>query len=123
MHLLYLDDAGSAPNKNETHFVLGGFSVFELQVYHLTKALDELAAELCPESPSSVEFHASEIFSGRVYPWKSMDKPERIAVIKKVLQIALKAHESTRLFACVVNKASFPGQDPVAIAFEDLCSR
>ena len=29
----------------------------------------------------------------------------------------------TRLFACAIHKKSFPGADPVALAFEDLCQR
>ena len=33
MHLLYLDDSGSAGNQNEEYFVLGGLSVFEAQAH------------------------------------------------------------------------------------------
>jgi hypothetical protein len=40
MHLLYLDDAGSAGNKDEEYFVLGGVSVFEAQAYFITRELD-----------------------------------------------------------------------------------
>ncbi len=123
MYILYLDDAGSPPNLNEKHFVLGGFCVFERQVYWLAKKLDDLAADIDPVSPSSIEFHASEIFSGRIPPWKDMDKPKRINVIKSVSRILAEAHESTKLFACVVHKPSFPNQDPVEIAFENLCNR
>ena len=34
-----------------------------------------------------------------------------------------KAYDTARAFACVVHKASFPNQDPMEVAFEDLCSR
>ena len=97
MYILYLDDAGSPANANEKHFVLGGFAVFERQVYWLRKKLDDLAAQLYPASPASLEFHASEIFSGRKPPWSGMTKVELIQTIKSVLQIACEAHESTRL--------------------------
>ena len=60
MHLLYLDDAGSASNPNEDYLVLGGIAVFESRLYWLTKALDDLADTLSP-NPHDVEFHASEI--------------------------------------------------------------
>jgi hypothetical protein len=124
MHLLYLDDSGSAPNRNEKHFVLAGLSIFERQIYFIANQLDQLAASIWPEAPDRVEFHASEIFSGRIMPWKEMtNKNDRIEVIKKVLRIAAQAHESVRLFACVVQKDAFPGQDPVEIAFENLCNR
>ena len=65
MYLLYLDDSGSAGNKNETYLVLGDLSLFERQVHWITNQLDNLAAKLCPSDPRSVEFHASEMFSGR----------------------------------------------------------
>lgn len=123
MYLLYLDDSGSVHNTQESYFVLGGICVFERQVYWLTKKLDELAAEIWPASPESVEFHASEIFSGRAHPWKALPKEERKKVLIKVLKIIADSHESTRAFACAVHKASFPGKDPIEIAFEQLCSR
>lgn len=35
MHLLYLDDAGSASNPGEAYLVLGGVSIFEAQVDYI----------------------------------------------------------------------------------------
>lgn len=122
MYILYLDDAGSPGNRSERHFVLGGFCVAEQQINWFSRKLDDLAAEYYPESPSSVEFHASEIFSGRIPPWDGMSKPERINAIKRVLQTFNAAYRETRLFACVIHKASYD-QDPVEIAFENLCNR
>jgi len=123
MYLLYLDDSGSALNPRESFLVLGGISVFERQVHWLAQELDKLAARVFPQDPKSVEFHASEIFSGRVAPWNTMDKEDRRAVIKEVLQILANANRSTHAFACAVHKASFPGADPMKIAFEDVCHR
>ena len=42
MHLVYLDDAGSASNPNEQYLVLGGVSVFEAQPHWVTRELDKL---------------------------------------------------------------------------------
>lgn len=71
MHLLYLDDSGSAANQDEEYLVLAGVSVYEAQVHWLTEQLDKLAESIAPEDPQGVEFHASEIFSRRSHPWKA----------------------------------------------------
>lgn len=118
MYLLYLDDSGSAKNQNESHLVLGGFSVFERQLHWLATKLDDLAREIYPQDPDAVEFHASHIFSGSIAPWKSMSKPERCEIIKKVLTVFAESHPSTVAFACSVHKESYPRQDPMECAFE-----
>jgi hypothetical protein len=123
MHLLYLDDAGSAPNKDEDYLVLGGISVFEAQADFFTRELTKLAQSIDPSDPESVEFHASEVFSRRITPWKRMSKDEARGVIRAVLQVLAKSYDSARAFACAIHKESFPLADPLEVAFEDLCSR
>ena len=123
MYLLYLDDAGSAPNPQEEYFVLGGVSVFELQVNYFTDELDRLAKSIDPKSPNDVEFHASEIFARRTDPWKTMSKPEAQSVIKSVLQILANRYQTANAFACAIHKDSYPGENIVELAFEDLTSR
>jgi len=123
MHLLYLDDSGSSLNPQEDYFVLGGVSVFEAQAHWFTQEMDKLALEIESKNPFDVEFHASEIFSRRSFPWKKYNRDEARGIIKAVLNIVAKSFDSARVFACVVHKPSFPGRDPVEIAFEDLCSR
>lgn len=123
MHILYLDDSGSAANPNEEYLVLGGLSIYEAQAHHFTQELDKLALTLNSANPYDVEFHASAIFGGRTEPWKSLSKQERIGVIKEVLKILANSYDSARVFACAVRKADYPGRDPMEMAFEDLCSR
>ena len=123
MHLLYLDDAGSPANPNEDYLVLGGISVYESQAQWITKELDDLAAEISPADPGSVEFHASEIFSRREVPWRGMSRDEAQGVIMAVLDVLGRSYDSAKAFACAIHKPSFPGQDPMELAFEDLCSR
>jgi hypothetical protein len=123
LYFLYLDDSGSVHNKNETYLVLGGISVFERQVHFISQQLDAIASRWYPSDPSVVEFHASAIFAGTKPPWNGLDKKARRDVIKEVLGVLASAHESTRAFACAVHKASYPGDDPMEVAFEDLCSR
>lgn len=123
MHLLYLDDSGSAKNAAEEYLVLGGFAVYEAQAHWFTRQLDSLAESIDPQNPRFVEFHASEIFSRRKAPWKGMDRDEARGVIKAVLQSVSESYDTTAAFACAIHKASFPGRDPMEMAFEDLCSR
>ncbi len=123
MYLLYLDDSGSAANKNEEHLVLGGICIHEHQINYFTTQLDNIAARLDPANPDSVEFHASAVFSGREHPWDKLGRQDRIETIKEVLQVFAKSFDSAKAFACAVHKDSFPHRDPMEIAFEDLCSR
>ena len=123
MFLLYLDDSGSARNVNEQYLVLGGICVFEPQIIYFTKELDALAQTINPSNPDSIEFHASAIYAGRCAPWSTMSRSERSGILKRVLTIVQQSYVSARAFACAVHKNSYPNQDPMEIAFEDLCSR
>ncbi len=132
MYLLYLDDSGSVENTNENYFVLGGICVPERSIKWLSFKLDELAKEYETDvmKAPQIEFHAAEIFGGRSEPWKNLtddngkkNKEHRIEIIKKVLKVLDEAYNNITAFACAVHKASYPGQDPREIAFEDLCSR
>lgn len=123
MHLLYLDDAGSAANKDESYLILGGVSVFEAQADWFAQELDKLAESISPANPRELELHASEIFSCRSSPWKGMTREKAKGVIKSVLRILPESYETARAFACAVHKDSYPEKDPMKLAFEDLCSR
>ncbi len=123
MHLLYLDDSGSVGNAEERYLVLGGVSVYEAQSHWITQELDTLAENINPGDPHSVEFHASETYARRSTPWKGMKQSEARGTIKAVLRVLVESYDTARAFACVVHKASFPNQDPIEIAFEDLCKR
>jgi hypothetical protein len=123
MYLLYLDDAGSVHNTAENHLVLGGISVFERQLAWLSNDLEAVAKRFNPQNPDDVEFHASAIWAGRDSPWKELTKGQRRELLKELLQLLVRSHQSTKVFACVIHKASFPATDPMELAFEELCSR
>jgi hypothetical protein len=127
MHLLYLDDSGSSKNRLEEYFVLGGVSVPENCIRWLTHSIDNIAQTISTEFAKDlrkIEFHAAEIFSGKTEPWSNIkDKNERRKVILSVLSVLDHAFPTVVTFACAVHKDSFPGQDPVQIAFEDVSSR
>lgn len=121
MYLLYLDDSGSAANKNEEHFILGGFIAHEKSLYWINRRLDELANNYSTEQ--HVEFHASEIVRGATSPWNKIEKKERWDTLKEVLRVAHDTRNEITALACAIKKSDFPGEDPVESAFEDLCSR
>lgn len=123
MYLLYLDDSGSPGNRNEEYFVLGGIAIPEASVRWLSYEIEKVAQKILPNDPRSVEFHAATIFSGKEYPWNTLAKPERIQTIKNVLNVLNNAYPSIATFASAVHKYSYPSQDPVLMAFEDITSR
>ncbi|MBI3795089.1 MAG: DUF3800 domain-containing protein [Nitrospinae bacterium] len=119
-----MDDSGSPKNLGEKYFVLAGVFVFERQAHFIATEMDKYAETLFPGGGRDVEFHASEIFSGRSAPWNSIkDKNSRIDVIASVLKILADFDARVEIFACAVHKDSFGDQDSVEMAFEDLCSR
>ena len=91
---------------------------------YFTRELDRIAERIYPADPHIVEFHANEIWNGRGLPWSTIkDRGERRAIIREVLQVFANSYDRAKAFACVVHKPSYPGQDPMEVAFEDLCSR
>lgn len=123
MYFLYLDDSGSPKNKDEDYFVLGGFIIHETKLYWLNKHLDELAEKISPSFKDTIEFHASEIYSAKSEPWKNMLKQERISIIKSVLDVVQRESKNISVVACAVKKNNFQNEDPVKLAFKELCSR
>ena len=126
MHLLYLDDAGSVANRNDTHFVLAGIALFERQAHWLQVALDRLAESLagrlgCP-SPSSLEFHGNPIRKGNGW-WRKMGPAERRQVIMDALLTARALRGEWELFGVVVNQHALGPGDPIEYAFGQICSR
>ena len=122
MHLLYLDDAGSAGNPNEKHFILAGIAVFERQVYWLQTELDTLVKGLGHGDPANLELHANRMLAGRGW-WRRMSANQRRDVIRRGLLTARGLVGDWWLFGVVVDKHARSPEDPVGYAFEQLCSR
>lgn len=122
MHLLYLDDSGSVPDASQSHFVLGGVSVFERQSYWISQELEKIASRFNQAEPASVELHGSPMLNGSK-GWRRFSLPERIAAIKESLSIFANSHKSNRAFAVAVDKASTSPKDPIEFCFEQVCSR
>lgn len=102
--------------------MLGGVSVPERSTRWLSFHLEQIAQEINPTDSKQVEFHASDIFSGRDI-WSNFNKQDRINMIKRVLLTLSQAYQDIVTFACAVHKQSFVDEDPVQKAFEDISSR
>lgn len=121
MYILYLDDSGSVRNASDKHIVLAGLAVFERQTYWIGKKLDELAAKMWPDSPTSLEFHGTDIRSGKRH-WRGLERAPRIEAMKEALQyVARERH--IKLFGAAVHKAACSPDDPMEYAFEQVINR
>lgn len=123
MHLLYLDESGTASDPTQKHFVLAGIAVSERATHWIERELDHVAKRFSPQDPSSIELHGSPMRSGRGM-WRQFKYQERIEAIKEALAKGIVSQSNrVRLFGAVVKKSSLHGVDPVETAFEQLSSR
>lgn len=122
MHLLYIDESGARSSSG--YFVAAGLVVHEQDAYRLGEKLAKLFRELGPGWEQH-ELHAQECRSGKG-PWRRVAKDQRAAVARQaagILTGRLSSGRSPRLFAVAVDRASFPGIDPVERAYEELFLR
>jgi hypothetical protein len=125
VYLLYLDDSGSVSDPKQNHFVLAGLSVFERLPHWIEQELDQIALRFArdPNCLYDVEFHASPMFGGHKV-WRGFPKADRLEAIKDALRLVRKYHpRDLRLFAAVLEKQNFSGQDMIEEAFTQVCSR
>lgn len=124
MHLLYVDDSGSATDPNQPWFVLAGVSVFERKAHWVEKCLNSIAARFNPDNPHEVELHGSPMRSGSE-GWRDFPVEERIQAYKDALNEGIvQQRKGVNLFGIAVKRgAPLGGQDPVEYAFEQLASR
>jgi hypothetical protein len=76
VHLLYLDESGSASDPNQQYFVLAGVSVFEREAHWVEQELNKVAVRFSPADPYSVELHGSPMRSGNG-AWRRHSKESR----------------------------------------------
>ncbi len=119
MYLLYLDASGTVLDPNEKYIVVAGVAIFERQIYHAVKGLDELAGEINPHHPEEVEFHGSVMFQARE-DWKRIGLGKSRDLITSALGVLKNTHKSTRLFAAAIHKSAISPRDPIEYAFEQV---
>jgi hypothetical protein len=72
---------------------------------------------------AGIELHGSPMYNGRDGVWRTVrDRSLREKMINNALNIFSTA-ASVRLFAVVIDKEAVSPQDPIQLAFEELCNR
>jgi hypothetical protein len=122
MHILYVDDSGSAGNTKENYFVLAGVALFERRLYHLIRAVDRVVAAFGFADPHEIEIHGTAMYSGRkeFYPIK---RPDREKMIHEAISLLTDPGVILRFFAVAVDKQVISPRDPVEVAFEEISNR
>jgi hypothetical protein len=132
VYILYADESGDPSNADEENFVLAGIAVFERQTYWLSQQLDALEVEIFGRHPGAdeatpfprpVSFHASQIHARRDPPWDSLTAAQAADVLRRLARLVADSHETCALFAIVVHKPSYPEDDPIIFAFNELTRR
>ncbi len=123
MHLLYLDESGNENDPADRFFVLGGVALFERQTYFLSQAIEGIQLRHFP-GMQPIEFHASEIRSGRGF-WRSVSEQKRAAVLTDLTSAILASPARGRvLYAAAIEKsAELHGEPAVERATEEMCKR
>lgn len=125
MYILYVDDSGSISNANERFFILAGIAVYERSIYHLIKGADDCVEKFGLGPECDVELHATDMYGGRGFPWSQVkSRAPRESMMNSVLQLIVSQRaEQARLFAVAVDKEGVSPNDPVHVAFEEICNR
>ncbi len=124
MHLLYADESGSISDPNQNYFVLAGVSVFERETHWIETELNKIAIRFSPHNPHAVELHGSPMRVGR-NGWDRYAQSDRHQAIIDALKIGVcdRHPRHVRIFAAVLEKKNFGGQDIAKVAFEQLSSQ
>jgi hypothetical protein len=128
MYLLYVDESGDGgidPGSSR-HLVLSGVAMHEGQWRTLTQSLDEIQEIHFPLSGNNIEFHASDIRSGRSV-YRGIAPQERAAILADVYHVIPSTRQGLTLFAVIVDKQAlfykYNGKvAPYDRAFEGLCT-
>lgn len=120
MHLLYLDESGGDDaNASNTFFVLSGVSVPERVPYHLGLEVDEIQRKSFPAVNDPIELRASAIWNGNGEPWNSMNRPNRVALMKSIYKLIAGDGRIT-LFGIVLQKPDYPSISPIQKTCEEM---
>jgi hypothetical protein len=122
MHLLYLDDSGSVGNANDRHIVLAGLAVHERIPHWLERQLDQLASEIWPDSPRTLEFRGTDIRGGKKH-WRGVGRVDREKAYSEALRIIANTSPKVRLFGAAIHRDSCGADDPMEFAFEQVINR
>ena len=104
MFILYIDGSGSVANPEEKHFILAGVAVFERQIFHLIKALDDLVVSFGLGPAEDIELHGNPMYGGSHNPWRAVQRSQRVDYMQQALNVLVSASLSVRAFGVAVDK-------------------
>lgn len=87
----------------------------------LSRSLENIAKEVWPQGPDSLEFRGVNIFAGRKQ-WRGVASERRILAYREALTI-LANSSRVRLFGAAIHKATYSPNDPMEYAFEQVINR
>ncbi len=87
----------------------------------LSRSLENIAKEVRPQGPDSLEFRGVNIFAGRKQ-WRGVASERRILAYREALTI-LANSSRVRLFGAAIHKATYSPNDPMEYAFEQVINR
>lgn len=98
---------------------MAGLAVFERQTFWINRNTEDMVQRLIPGT--SVELHASQIANHNKPPWNALTVADRGRLMTSTYNLL--ASSRSVLFGVAVHKRSFPTQDPMSLAFQELCLR
>lgn len=122
MYLLYVDESGTAHDRNGQFFVLAGFSIFERQAHWLDSQIAHIASRF--ESyfgEHGCELHASPMFSGSDGWRQAATVPQRVQAVVDVLSLLNNKQTSVRIIASVIETTQITDKhNIIPMAFQDI---
>ena len=124
VYLLYADESGSVGDPTQRYFVLAGVAVFEREPHWIEQDLNDIVRRFDPQEPHTLEIHGNPMRAGKGR-WRHQPRAEREQAITDALTVGVTRRypRHTRLFAAVLEKKNFSGQDIAQVAFEQVSSR
>ncbi len=123
MYILYLDESGnpSGWNKGQRNLVLGGVAVFEGEIRKITSSVDALQNKYFPGIPIPLEFHSSEIFSGK-NAFRALPYDDRKSILKDLASVLTSNSITTFATGIHISQVHSPDQ-ALQDVFGDVCTR
>ena len=124
MYFLYADESGTVADAQQQYFVLAGIAVYERKTHWIETDLNTIAERFSPDDPYLIELHGSPMRSGRD-GWDAFPVKDRYDAVVRALTVGVvnRYPKGVRLFASVIKKSAVAGDDPAAVAFEQISSR
>lgn len=122
MHLLYLDESGSASDPTVDYFVLAGVSFFERNIHWVEKRLNGVVSSITSGDIHDIELHGSPMHGGRG-AWRRVKPEVRRKAISDALVAGVGSYQFAQVFAAVVKRDACGSRDVVELAFEEICMR